>query len=97
MAVAASSMFSQLLLSLSNLRRHPHILDIIPVDHFHQTCTTVTILVDGPVLQFSKTLSILSRWIQGSKVDPVSYRPRVSDLITMSHMYPSGPEKQQLH
>lgn len=96
MAIAASSMFSQLLLGLSNLRRHPetclrhHSCGSLP-----QTCTTVTILVDGPVLlQFSKTLSILSRWIPGSKVDPVSYRPHVSDLITMS---PSGPEKQQLH
>lgn len=62
------------------------------MDHFHQTCNTDSIVVDGPVLQqFSKTLPILSRRIQESKVDPVSYSPCVSDLITMSHVCPSGP------
>lgn len=41
---------SQLPLTLNNLRRHPHVLEKIPVDHFHQTCNTDTIVVDGPVL-----------------------------------------------
>lgn len=42
--------FSQLPLTLHNLRRHPRVLEFIPVDHFHWTCSTVAILVDGPVL-----------------------------------------------
>jgi len=91
--MAASSI--SFLSGLSLLTISEGALEIIPVEHFHQTCNTFIISVDGPVLQqFNKTSPIVSRWIQESKVDPVSYRPCVSDLITSSHVCPSGPQKQ---